>query len=133
MTCDCDKATGEGCPECDEAMAWLRDDIDITQCVEILTRSTLDVETGERQFPGTFAHMTIEDCDRVAALLERIKASRASAWSCAALKQGTAGGNDPADCDWPMCGCDAHATEVIEALQESGHLRGNTVSNPQAN
>jgi hypothetical protein len=27
-------------------------------------------------------------------------------WMCAARKQGTAGGNDPADCDYPDCGCD---------------------------
>ena len=24
---------------------------------------------------------------------------------CAARRQGTAGGNYPADCDWPNCGC----------------------------
>ena len=29
-----------------------------------------------------------------------------AAFKCAALVQGTAGGNDPADCDWPHCGCD---------------------------
>lgn len=71
--CDCDKAAGDGCPECNDGLARLADDISITQCVEILTRSTLDVETGERQFPGTFAHMTIEDCDNVAAVLERLR------------------------------------------------------------
>lgn len=30
----------------------------------------------------------------------------ASKFTCAARRQGTAGGNDPADCDWPYCGCD---------------------------
>lgn len=30
------------------------------------------------------------------------------------------GANDPQDCNWPMCGCDAYADKVIEALQESG-------------
>lgn len=25
---------------------------------------------------------------------------------CAARRQGTAGGNDPTDCDWPRCGCE---------------------------
>lgn len=29
---------------------------------------------------------------------------------------------EPQDCDWPVCGCDPHATKVIEALQESGAL-----------
>lgn len=41
-------------------------------------------------------------------------------FECAARKQGTAGGNDPAECDWPMCGCDPYADKVIAALQESG-------------
>lgn len=41
-------------------------------------------------------------------------------WSCAARAQGTAGGNDPADCDWPLCGCDPYALKVVEALHESG-------------
>lgn len=43
-------------------------------------------------------------------------------WKCAAARHGTAGGNDPVDCDWPVCGCDPQATKVIEALQESGAL-----------
>jgi len=43
-------------------------------------------------------------------------------WECAAQKQGSAGGNDPADCDWPVCGCDPYANKAIAALQESGHL-----------
>ena len=41
-------------------------------------------------------------------------------FECGARKQGTAGGNDPADCNWPFCGCDEYATKVIEALHESG-------------
>jgi hypothetical protein len=45
-----------------------------------------------------------------------------ASWHCAARKQGTAGGNDPADCDWPVCGCDPYANKVIAALQESGAL-----------
>lgn len=45
-----------------------------------------------------------------------------SEWTCAARKQGTAGGNDPADCDWPACGCDPYANKVIDALYESGVL-----------
>jgi hypothetical protein len=45
-----------------------------------------------------------------------------SSFTCAARRQGTAGGNDPVDCDWPVCGCDDHAMKVIESLEESGHL-----------
>jgi hypothetical protein len=41
-------------------------------------------------------------------------------WECAARRQGTAGGNDPADCDWPVCGCDPHASKVIEAIEDRG-------------
>lgn len=29
------------------------------------------------------------------------------------------GANNPQDCNWPMCGCDAYADKVLEALQES--------------
>lgn len=43
-------------------------------------------------------------------------------WECAARRQGTAGGNEPADCNWPVCGCDPTANKVIEALEESGAL-----------
>lgn len=43
-------------------------------------------------------------------------------FKCAARAQGTAGGNDPAECDWPACGCDERAMQVIESLQESGNL-----------
>lgn len=32
--------------------------------------------------------------------------AQAQEWRCAARAQGTAGGNDPANCDWPECGCD---------------------------
>lgn len=45
-----------------------------------------------------------------------------AAWTCKARAQGTAGGNDPADCDWPVCGCDPHADKVIAVLEESGHF-----------
>lgn len=45
-----------------------------------------------------------------------------SSFDCAARKQGTAGGNDPADCDWPVCGCDPAANKVVQVLVESGWL-----------
>ena len=40
-------------------------------------------------------------------------------WKCMARAQNT-GPNDPADCNWPDCGCDPHATKVIAALVEQG-------------
>lgn len=39
---------------------------------------------------------------------------------CKARAQGTPGGMDPVDCDWPFCGCDPKADKVIEAIEESG-------------
>lgn len=42
-------------------------------------------------------------------------------WHCSARQQGTAGGSDPADCDWPLCGCDPYADKVIAALDEVGY------------
>lgn len=41
-------------------------------------------------------------------------------WTCAALKQSLP---EPADCDWPFCGCDEHASKVISALEECGALK----------
>jgi hypothetical protein len=43
-------------------------------------------------------------------------------WECGALKQGTAGGNEPADCNWPVCGCDPYANKVMAALEEMALL-----------
>lgn len=31
-----------------------------------------------------------------------------------------ASGPEPQDCDWPFCGCDPHASRVLDALTESG-------------
>lgn len=42
-------------------------------------------------------------------------------WACSARRQSLP---EPADCDWPVCGCDPAASKVIEALQESGTLTG---------
>jgi hypothetical protein len=33
-----------------------------------------------------------------------------------------ASGPDVQDCDWPHCGCDAHADSVISALDEEGYI-----------
>jgi len=43
----------------------------------------------------------------------------APAWFCAARKQSLP---EPADCDWPLCGCDPQAQKVIDALDECGFL-----------
>lgn len=43
-------------------------------------------------------------------------------WYCGARHAGTAGGNDPQDCDWPFCGCDPAANRVLEAVEESGRF-----------
>jgi len=38
-------------------------------------------------------------------------------WKCLARKQTLP---EPADCNWPVCGCDPAANKVLEALEESG-------------
>lgn len=48
---------------------------------------------------------------------------KTTAWECAARLQGTAGGNYPADCNWPMCQCDPYANEVVKALYEAGAIK----------
>ncbi len=61
-----------------------------------------------------------------AAEIERLKAeverATSPSWTCGVRAQGSAGGNTPADCDWPVCGCDPYAGKVIAALEEAGHL-----------
>jgi hypothetical protein len=52
------------------------------------------------------------------AILAAIEALKAKPVECAARKQGTAGGNAPADCDWPGCGCDPVANKVLDALTD---------------
>jgi hypothetical protein len=44
-----------------------------------------------------------------------------SGFTCAARAAGKT--DPPQDCDWPFCGCDPHATKVIEALDECNMLR----------
>jgi hypothetical protein len=63
-----------------------------------------------------------------------------TAWECSARKQGTAGGNNPSDCDWPGCGCDPQANKVLEAIDEAGfeivrkpEIRRMAHPQPQAN
>lgn len=44
---------------------------------------------------------------------------RLMGWQCGADRSGVAG-NHPEDCDWPFCGCDPYANQVLEAIEESG-------------
>lgn len=68
-----------------------------------------------------YIHLTNREAREILSAKPAPNSTRTGA-KCAARRQGTAGGNDPADCDWPMCGCDPHADKVIAALQECGHL-----------
>lgn len=43
-----------------------------------------------------------------------------NSFTCAARKSQLP---EPADCDWPHCGCDEHAARVLEALAEEGWRR----------
>ncbi len=71
--------------------------------------------------------MACQDCARLGKQNTSLKAEMVQLMladrQCAARAQGTPGGIDPAECDWPMCGCDPHATKVIEALSEAGALK----------
>ncbi|EHK77735.1 hypothetical protein SM0020_12445 [Sinorhizobium meliloti CCNWSX0020] len=40
-------------------------------------------------------------------------------FECSARKQSLP---EPADCDWPFCGCDPYADKVIAAIEESGRM-----------
>lgn len=52
-------------------------------------------------------------------------------WVCLARKQNTAH-HDPAECDWPVCGCDPFAEKVIAALEERGSLVATSPSSDAA-
>lgn len=51
-----------------------------------------------------------------------IKRGWRPSFDCAA-RAANHGAGDPPECDWPVCGCDAYADKVIEALQERGDLK----------
>lgn len=50
-------------------------------------------------------------------LVQDVELSRSGQFECAGRKQALP---EPGDCDWPGCGCDPHATKVIESLLEQG-------------
>ena len=45
--------------------------------------------------------------------------STSAGWACGARGQSLP---ETADCGWPLCGCDPHASTVLEALDESGFV-----------
>ena len=53
-------------------------DIAVLQTIEVLTRSILDIETGERLFPGERADLSIETVDDVIALITKLNETRKS-------------------------------------------------------
>ena len=42
----------------------------------------------------------------------------AQRWKCGARQRNI--GPEVQDCDWPVCGCDPHASKVLDAIEESG-------------
>lgn len=60
---------------------------------------------------------TVAHVKRLMNRIERLTATSEASWTCSARKQSLP---EPADCDWPLCGCDPHADKVIEALNEGG-------------
>jgi len=51
---------------------------------------------------------------------------QAAKWKCKALV-GSAGLNDPQDCDYPFCGCDPSSGKVIDTLIECGWQSGDEI------
>lgn len=82
------------------------------------------INTRNRLWPYAVSPSDIAAVDDIKSRWDGITNKDAGfSFACAARKQGTAGGNDPADCNWPFCGCDPYASKVIESLQECGVLR----------
>lgn len=57
--------------------------------------------------------------DHMRAISKSLKSPTAPVepWSCGARKSGFP---EPADCNWPLCGCDPYAEKVLTALEERG-------------
>lgn len=76
---------------------------------------------------GVIESLVAEQCDymRINKLgdpeqqhsIKRARAALSAVWDCGARKQSLP---EPADCDWPVCGCDPYANKVMEALEECG-------------
>jgi hypothetical protein len=65
-----------------------------------------------------YAIALLVESDRVNAGAQNAAENMGGRSSCKVLMYGKT--DPPQDCDWPFCGCDPHATKVIEALQEMG-------------
>lgn len=108
------------------------DDADIVRASEMLRaiarKAPAEIEAMAERLEAYAEPLTADDdfqTPQDAAAMLRSLARQAlapSSWECGARKQGTAGGNDPADCDWPVCGCDPYASKVIASLEERGSL-----------
>ena len=57
--------------------------------------------------------------NEIAALTARAEQAEQKGTQCFARRST----DPPQDCDWPFCGCDPRATEVLVALQECGMLK----------
>ncbi len=67
-----------------------------------------------------WARPTYEFNDGRFAALSSVPAPQAGeAWTCVARRQTLP---EPAECNWPVCGCDPAANKVIEALEDGGAL-----------
>jgi hypothetical protein len=68
----------------------------------------------------------LRELQRLRAALRRVQPAAVrqepSAWACRVRAAGKV--DPPQDCDWPFCGCDEHATKVIEMLVECGWSAG---------
>lgn len=95
--------------------------------IPIVRRLLEAIADSEHDHPGDDRYhvdLTRKDAiDAVKCITElRAQISDPVSFKCGARHANT-GANDPAECDWPVCGCDPYATKVIEALQESGVLK----------
>ncbi len=56
---------------------------------------------------------------QIEAAMQEFSGNGSAPWKCRYKNSGV-GGNDPQDCEWPVCGCDPYADKVIAALDEAG-------------
>ncbi len=77
------------------------------QTLNDLAKQLLDATHSCTELPSLESH-----CREVARKLEALADG---AWDCMGRKQSLP---EPGECNWPDCGCDPHATKVIESLVE---------------
>jgi hypothetical protein len=104
---------------------------------ELIAFHEAAIENANKHYAfGSASHMAMlhrKWANLLCALRARLSSpSVPDGWTCAAHKQGSAGGNDPQECDWPTCGCDPYADKVIASLQESGLLTQPPSAPPEA-